>query len=111
MRCKCKKRAISMKTKLIALEWLDQCVIAKKKKASQITHGGRKEKLYNSKMTLHWDFKCLSSCCTFLKTRKLELLHHYDVICAKKDMALQAANHTSFIIKDQHTNVQFHVVG
>lgn len=39
MRCKCKKRAISMKTKLIALEWLDQCVIAKKKKLLKLHMG------------------------------------------------------------------------
>lgn len=44
MRCKCKKRAISMKTKLIALEWLDQCVIAKKKKSfSNYTWGKERE--------------------------------------------------------------------
>lgn len=32
MNCKCKRRAVSTKTKLTALEWLDQHVTAKKKK-------------------------------------------------------------------------------
>lgn len=101
MRCNCKKKAVAMKTKLIALEWLDQCVTAKKKKKFLKLHvGERKGKLYNSKMTLQWDFKCLNSCCTFLKTRRLELTHHYDVIRAKKQMALQGANHTCFTTKD-----------
>jgi len=43
MRYKCKKRAISMKTKLIALEWFDQCVTAKKKKLSNYTWGKERE--------------------------------------------------------------------
>lgn len=56
MKCEYKKRAVSMKTKLIALDWLDQCVTAKRNFFITLDVGGMKEKLYNLKMTLHWDF-------------------------------------------------------
>lgn len=53
IKCECKKRAISMKTKFIALESLDQCANAKRYFLIQLDMGGMKEKLYNLKMTLH----------------------------------------------------------
>lgn len=53
IKCECKKTVVSMKTKLIASESLDQCVNAKRNFLILLDMGGMKKKLCNLKTTLH----------------------------------------------------------